>query len=159
MLLHHIFSLRCVVINLSTEDEQHQNTINNLHTLSWKKDHIKLLWKENATTERIFNSLDWLSTNADENDVVVFSVDAHGTYSKGAFGIWPSDGYEQGIITVDELDHKFDVINAKGLCLIFDCCLAGNFVDSHGNSYPVVHDKKTIFRRLVIEGVEEQGAE
>ena len=116
---------------------------------NWKNDHIKLLWKNNATTEKIFDSLDWLIENSDENDFVLFSVDAHGTYSNGDFGIWPFDGGENGIITVGELDNKFDEINAKGLCLIFDCCLAGNFVDN--NNFFLSISNKNIFRKTVIE--------
>jgi hypothetical protein len=121
---------------------------------NWKNDHIKLLWKENATTEGIFNSLDWLISNSDENDYVLFSVDAHGTYSNGDFGIWPYDGYDQGLMTVEELDNKFDEINAKGLCLIFDSCLSGSFVDNNNNFSPTLKDKNNIFRRSVVEGVE-----
>ena len=120
---------------------------------NWKNDHIKLLWKNNATTEKIFDSLDWLIENSDENDFVLFSVDAHGTYSNGDFGIWPFDGSENGMITVGELDNKFDEINAKGLCLIFDCCLAGNFVDN--NNFFLSISNKNIFRKTVIEGIED----
>jgi len=120
---------------------------------NWKNDHIKLLWKNNATTEKIFDSLDWLIENSDENDFVLFSVDAHGTYSNGDFGIWPFDGGENGIITVGELDNKFDEINAKGLCLIFDCCLAGNFVDN--NNFFLSISNKNIFRKTVLEGIED----
>ena len=121
---------------------------------NWKNDHIKILWKNNATTDKIFDSLDWLIENSDENDFVLFSVDTHGTFSDGDFGIWPFDGYEKGIITVGELDSKFDEINAKGLCLIFDCCLAGNFVDNNNNFFLSI-SKKNIFRKTVIEGVED----
>ena len=122
---------------------------------NWKNDHIKLLWKENATTEEIFNSLDWLIENSDENDYVLFSVDAHGVYSNGDFGIWPSDGHEQGMIAVEELDNKLDEINAKGLCLIFDTCLSGSFVDINSNFYQNFIDKKIILKNKVIEGFED----
>jgi hypothetical protein len=120
---------------------------------NWKDDHLRLLWKENATTEEIFNSLDWLITNSDENDFVLFSVDAHGTYSNGNFGIWPYDGNEYGLITVEEMDNKFDEISAKGLCLIFDSCLSGSFVDKV-NNYPI--HEKNILQRSFAEGVEGQ---
>ncbi len=120
---------------------------------NWKNNHIKLLWKNNATTEKIFDSIDWLIENSDENDFVLFSVDAHGTHSNGDFGIWPFDGSENGMITVGELDNKFDEVNAKGLCLIFDCCLAGNFVDN--NNFFLSISNKNIFRKTVIEGIED----
>ena len=122
---------------------------------NWNKDNIILLWKNNATSEKILNSIDWLIEKSDENDFVLFSVDAHGTYSNGDFGIWPSDGYENGILTVDELDNKFDRINSKGLCLIFDCCFAGNFVDLDSNILSIDKLKHNIFRKSIIEGFED----
>ena len=123
---------------------------------NWKYDNLRLLWKDNATTEEIFNSLDWLITNSDENDFVLFSVDAHGTYSNGNFGIWPYDGDKYGLITVEEMDNKFDEISARGLCLIFDSCLSGSFVDNVNNFifYPI--QEKKILQRFVTEGVEGQ---
>ena len=54
-----------------------------LQKQNWKKENIMLLWKNNATSEKILNSIDWLINNSDEDDFVLFSVDAHGTYSNG----------------------------------------------------------------------------
>ena len=126
-----------------------------LQKQNWNKDNIKLLWKNNATSEKIIDSIDWLIENSDENDFVLFSVDAHGTYSKGEFGIWPSDGHENGILSVDDLDNKFDSINSQGLCLIFDCCFAGNFVDDNSDFSTLNNYRKNMFRRTVVEGFED----
>ena len=118
-----------VVVALDTSQQPYiYNAL--MQSNNWNTDHVKLLWKENATRGDIFNSLDWLIENADDDDTVLFSVDCHGTYQKGDYGIWPWDGYENGMITVTELDAKFDKIKSKGLCLIFDCCLSGSFVDT-----------------------------
>jgi len=124
-----------------------------LQSSNWDADHLRLLWKETATREAIFSSLEWLSNNTDEEDIVLFSVDMHGTYSNGNFGIWPWDGYENGMITVNELDLQFDNIKAKGICLFFDCCLAGNFVNPEGtlrNNFGLIQDR---FQKSVSEGL------
>ena len=126
-----------------------------LQKSNWKIDNIILLWKNNATSDKILDSIDWLIENSDENDFVLFSVDAHGTYSNGEFGIWPSDGHEKGILTVDELDNKFDGINSEGLCLIFDCCFAGNFVDFDSNILSSDKLKQNMLRKSIIEGFED----
>ena len=124
-----------------------------LQSLNWDTDHLKLLWKENASRAAIFSSLEWLSTNADDGDIVLFSVDMHGTYSNGNFGIWPWDGYESGMITVDELDTQFDTIKTKGICLFFDCCLAGNFVNSEDKFLHTSSLIKDRFLKSVSEGL------
>jgi len=132
-----------------------------IQSKNWKPDHLKLLWKENATRGNIFNFLDWLIENADNDDIVLFSVDCHGTYQKGEYGIWPWDGYENGMITVAELDAKFDRINSKGLCLIFDCCLGGSFVDRSQVNIKNNHVDRFLSSRLfipheIVEGVEDE---
>ena len=101
---------------------------------NWDQDHIKLLWKQNATRENIFSALSWLQSSSDENDIVLFSVDCHGVYMDGTFGIWPQDGGANGMITIEELKYQFDKINAQGHCLIFDCCFSGNFADPTKNN-------------------------
>ena len=99
-----------------------------LEAENWDKSHIKLLFRENATRAAIIDALDWLIENVDENDVVLFSDHSHGTFRRAdkKYGIVPIDSEISGIITVDELDEKFDAIKAEELCLIFDCCLAGS---------------------------------
>ena len=119
-----------VVVALDTTQQPYiYNSL--IQSNNWKSDHIKLLWMENATKGEIFNSIDWLIENADNDDIVLFSVDSHGTYQKGEYGIWPWDGNTNGMITVAELDAKFDEINSERLCLIFDCCLSGSFIDNY----------------------------
>lgn len=148
-----------VVVALDTSQQPYiYNSL--MQSNNWKSDHIKLLWMENATKGEILNSIDWLIENADYDDIVLFSVDSHGTYQKGEYGIWPWDGNANGIITVAELDAKFDLINSKGLCLIFDCCLSGSFIDTY-QEYKV----KKIFNKFrsprfiipepIIEGMED----
>lgn len=125
-----------------------------LEANNWDESHIKLLFRENSTKEAIINALDWLIENADENDVVLFSDHSHGTRRRdGKYGIVPVDSEEVGIITTDELDEKFDAMKAKELCLIFDCCLAGNFVNKEILGFSRI-DKTRCFNKGIIKGLE-----
>jgi hypothetical protein len=57
------------------------------------------------------------------------------------------------MITVNELDIQFDNIKAKGICLFFDCCLAGNFVNPDGNllnNFGLIKDR---FQKSVSAGL------
>ena len=92
---------------------------------NWDENHIRVLWKENATREAIIESINWLSENVDENDIALFSFDGHGSYINKKYGIFPWDG---GDITIEELDYIIDQISALGLVLIFDCCFSGTFI-------------------------------
>jgi hypothetical protein len=98
---------------------------------NWDQDHLKILWKENATRAAIFDALSWLSEHVDENDIALFSFDGHGSYIDAKYGIYPCDG---GDITVEDLNDQINQISASGLVLIFDCCFSGTFVDE-GSTY------------------------
>lgn len=128
-----------------------------LSTNTWDASHIKLLYRENATRQAILQSLDWLRENADSDDIILFADNSHGTveggYLRGDYGIVPWDGNETGIITVQELDAKFDDITAKGICLVFDCCLAGNFVDKKTMDGGQIESSK-LFRNRFKSGIE-----
>jgi hypothetical protein len=125
---------------------------------NWDQSHIKLLWKEEATKDAILASLDWLKDNADADDTVLFSVDSHGTYHNGKYGIWPWDGnFDNGFVTVDELDTKLAQINAECMCLIFECCFSGSFVKNNHNNRKNMVDTSFYeyqFRNNIIDGIE-----
>ena len=96
---------------------------------NWNESHIILLKREQATKENILDALEWLSINADSQDIVLFSFTGHGSYT----GIFSNRKYgivswDSNLILTDELDEKFDQITCKYQCLFFDCCLSGNFV-------------------------------
>ncbi len=122
----------CIVAFNGSYDDVKEPFIYNslLESDNWDESHLKLLFRENATKAAILDALDWLIENADENDIVLFSDHSHGTFRRSdkKYAIVPIDSDVSGLITVEELDEKFDAIKCKNLCLIFDCCLAGSFV-------------------------------
>jgi hypothetical protein len=117
---------------------------------NWDKNHIVLLVDENATRSDILSSLDWLRKNANPDDIILFSYQGHGYEVSHNVGIVPWEGIDD-FITVDELDEKFDEINAKGMCLIFDCCLSGSFVEKKDVKLAM---EIKIFRERFTAGIE-----
>jgi hypothetical protein len=104
---------------------------------NWDVNHIKLLLNEDADRNSILDALDWLANNVDSNDTVLFSYQGHGSSIEDNDGdeqdgkdegIVPWEGLE-GIITDDELDDKFDLMNCSGMMLIFHSCLSGGLID------------------------------
>ena len=126
-----------------------------LESNNWDEAHLKLLLHEEATRDAILESLDWLIDNADEDDVVLFSDHSHGTYrsSDEKYGIVPIDSNVSGIITVEELDEKFDLIKAKKLCLIFDCCLSGSFVKKQNCRFNKIN-REIFYNKGFSKGIE-----
>jgi len=80
---------------------------------NWDASHIMLLLNEGANRNSILDALDWLASNVDSNDIVLFSYQGHGSSIEDNDGdeqdgkdegIVPWEGLE-GIITDDELDN------------------------------------------------------
>lgn len=104
---------------------------------NWKEDHMKLLIDEEATSKNILESLDWLANVSDENDIVVFCYNGHGTEIPDDDGD-EEDGMDEaivawelridGCITDDLLSEKFDKIYADGMAIFFDCCLSDELI-------------------------------
>jgi hypothetical protein len=119
-----------------------------LRSENWIEDHLILLWKETATKQAILQSIDWLKEQSDEQDIVLFACDIHGIFDGENYGIFPFDGYTEGLITISELDQKFDEINAKNICLIFDSCYSGNFVYDATTSKSFIPEELRICEEL-----------
>ena len=43
-----------------------------LESDNWDEQHLRLLYRENATRAAILDALDWIIENSDENDIVLF---------------------------------------------------------------------------------------
>lgn len=122
-----------------------------LHEHNWNESRTRLLYLSDATRDNILDALDWLAENVDADDIVVFSDNSHGSYKRGVCGVCPWDYHEEGIITKEELDAKFDNINAYGMCLIFDCCFSGNLVDT---KTPSSTQDAILFQQTLQGGIE-----
>lgn len=94
-------------------------------------DHIRYLGIENATRETVLDALDWAAEMADENDIVLYAHNSHGVRRNGEYGVAL---YDSSFISVDDFDEKFDAFSCGGLCVVFDSCLSGTFVDRSASS-------------------------
>ena len=130
---------------------------------NWKEDHIQLLLDDDAKRDSILNALDWLISNADGDDIVLFSFQGHGSSVTDDDGD-ESDGKDEGIvaweglegiITDDELDEKFDSINCTGMMLIFHSCLSGGLIDT--NRHIITFEKSKIFTKEFSADIEGNG--
>ena len=94
-------------------------------------DHIRYLGIENATRDTVLDALDWAADMADENDIVLYAHNSHGVRRNGEYGVAL---YDSSFISVDDFDEKFDAFSCGGLCVVFDSCLSGTFVDRGASS-------------------------
>ncbi len=92
----------------------------------WDQNNLYMLYKQNATREKIIEGLEWLAAVADANDIVLFSFDGHGSCIGGVYGIW---AWDSSAISVEELNGYLNEISYEGMVLIFDCCFAGTFCE------------------------------
>lgn len=101
-------------------------------------DDIKTLLEAEATTEGIKDGLNWLVSDLDPGDIIVFHYSGHGSQLPSTKEL---DGFEEIICPID-LDWKKKVITDDTLreifnrvpqdvntTLILDCCHSGNMLD------------------------------
>jgi hypothetical protein len=103
---------------------------------NWKASNMRLLIDSAATKANIHNAIDWMKTNADDNDICLFFFSGHGSWSDDVPPLDEYDGYDEYIcpydstywfddnIRDDELDEWMTPITAKKI-VILDSCLAG----------------------------------
>jgi len=124
---------------------------------------------ENATRKNIIDALENMSETVDSNDIFLFSWQGHGGDVEDDDGdesisdpkdtldevICPYDG---GFIRDDELGYLFSNINAKGMCIIFNCCISGGFVNRSKNNIESFNDDlKEEFDGKSIESLDANG--
>jgi len=107
--------------------------ITSLHTslissLNWDTSHVIHIIGANASKKAILESIDWIGNQSDSNDIVFFAVCTHGFSFQDSRGIvsWYNE-----LVSIEELNEKFNRIEAQGTCLLFDCCHSGEFVKKH----------------------------
>jgi hypothetical protein len=100
---------------------------------NWDESHIRVLTDDDADISGIFNAINWLALNAEDDDVSIFYFAGHG-------GRTPSNEYivaPDGPISDIELDQKLDQIKGR-LVVILDCCFSGGFIEELGEIGRVV---------------------
>ncbi|MBU1940229.1 MAG: caspase family protein [Candidatus Thermoplasmatota archaeon] len=106
---------------------------------NWHADHMQVLLNHDATYLGILETLDWLAVQTDENDIVVFSFQGHGSVVEDVDGD-EADGFDEGIVAWDGksgiiiddiLDEKFDAIPCAGMFLVFHSCFSGGLLYQH----------------------------
>ena len=95
---------------------------------NWQSSHIKFLSDENASREGIFEALEWLDEQEDENDVSVFYYIGHGSQNSSDneyLSVYSSNIFDE------ELDEQFDNLEGR-VVIILDCCHSGGFIEELG---------------------------
>ena len=105
-----------------------------LHGENWLPSHIQVLSDESASREGIFDALEWLDEQEDENDVSVFYYIGHGSqnYSGNEYlSVYSSKIFDE------ELDEQFDNLEGR-VVIILDCCHSGGFIEELGQMKRVI---------------------
>lgn len=111
-----------------------------LTKLNFKKQQIKLLTDDQATSRGIVAAFeDWLITDVEPDDRVVFYYSGHGYQVRDLNGD-EDDGCDEALvaydliaITDDKLSVLFKRVRAKEVLVIIDSCFSGTIVRSLGN--------------------------
>lgn len=107
---------------------------------NWKATNIKLLIDSDAEKADIEAAIDWMKTEADADDICLFTFSGHGCYGDDVSPYDEADGYDEYFcpydsltssyandISDDEFESLMDTINAKKV-VILDTCFAGGFI-------------------------------
>jgi len=108
-------------------------------TENFKEENIKMILNENATSEKIKESITtWLDDREDENDVVLIYITGHSwkipfaNRAKGhafyfSYDVNTSE-YSENAITDIEFDTCIDTLESEHIVVIFDTCFSGRML-------------------------------
>jgi hypothetical protein len=91
---------------------------------NWEESNIKILKNSRANITNIFNAINWLSDEADDNDVSIFYYSGHGSKALNSEYLLVYGGSISDLV----LDEKLDSIKGR-VIVILDSCYSGGFVD------------------------------
>jgi hypothetical protein len=100
---------------------------------NWLDSHIRVLTDSSATMDGVFDALNWLDENEDENDISIFYFVGHGTQNSNNERLQVYDGYISDV----DLDTKLDDLEGH-MVIILDCCFSGGFIEEVGEKGRVV---------------------
>jgi len=91
---------------------------------NWVDTNIQVITDQQANKNNIFNSIDLLSNNTDDNDVTIFYYAGHGGKDSNNEYLLV---YDDSISDI-ELNEKLDTINGR-VIIILDSCYSGGFIE------------------------------
>jgi PKD repeat protein len=98
--------------------------------LTGKEYTVKKLIDSQGTWSNVQSEINWLKTNSDENDIVVFTFSGHGIYYSGDSHACLYDGD----LKAASLASAMNGLSAESIFYFFDCCNSGSFSDNLGAS-------------------------
>ena len=104
---------------------------------AWGEEHIKLLLDSEATKANVREAIDWLASNKDANDTVLFYFAGHGETRKAQIAPYNAY-YAKTWITSSELSGWLRALDSERIVIILDTCYAGRFETSLSDSGRVV---------------------
>jgi len=100
---------------------------------NWNDSHINVITDEDANKTGIFDAINWLSYNADEDDISIFYFVGHGSRNLSNECISAHDGSIYDTL----LDEKLEDVNGQ-LVVIIDSCFSGGFIEELGHGERIV---------------------
>ena len=112
-------------------------------------DEVKIIKNEEATRDKILSGIAWLGEVAGKNDRIVIYFSGHGGTDEGRDGqksgyIIPVDCPEKGFyvnaISMGKIREATDLIKAKHILYIMDCCYSGVALITPRTGYKFITD-------------------
>ena len=103
----------------------------NQELCGYKKENLKLLVDNEATTKNIMDALDYFINKIDENSSFLLFYSGHGGYQKdkNRSFLYPFDVSEDNVIWGKDLRNKLSQMKSKRMIILFDCCHSASFFD------------------------------
>ncbi len=121
--------------DLSYSDDDAIDFYNKLIEWGWDSSRIHLLLNSDATKTNIISQVEWLVSNVQPDDLVIFFFSGHGTYITDPQGE-EADGRDEALvshdldlITDDELEILLSGIKVQSIIVILDSCYSGGFIE------------------------------
>jgi len=116
-----------LVIGTTSENDCRNDAIDMHYVLKnngWNEDNMKLNICNMATKYNFFNNMEWIDSQENINDVVLFFYAGHAS-KKGIYLYDPDTGRYDDYLKYSEMQSYFDNLESEKVVLIFDSCYSG----------------------------------